>query len=708
SHPSLDVPNIAAQPPVGALVADEARTAAVASAISRQASEAEVVRQATFERDGKVVEAAPGGSPTTGLELAARYADDLNEDATVSQRSEDAPERLTAAAEALELVLGQRPEAEGLYRKAMRLEGDSRQAYSSLRRLHRAQGNWRTVAQLFDQELKGSDEPTRRAQIQLLTRVLTRTRTEAGITRVGPEHLPEHLPATYNRLMIQLQASKALADRDVEQALRLRRALARPDADIQPPRQISPDLDAGWSDPNSGDALPIVSTAAASDEDAADRTAPNTSSDDEVSESSVADVLAAPNPYPEDPEALAAFQEWTWSEANLRRFLLDDPTEAMNLLLEVFASNRRDPELLDSLAELLTEHGDWERLRSVLTSAVDEGCATSADYEALASLLERRYRDLPAAIEVLKASIVRYPSDPVLARRLAESLTIQRDADSLIDALGNLLNVTTTPADRADLLWRMGRLFDQETCMTSAAIEVLHEAIAALPHHGPTLRALGRIYLRQNNLYGLADLYEKELAAPGQPPEAWRRHYQLAELYELRLHNNLAALRHYRQVLSLQPAFRPALDAVVRVLSLEGDWEELTGLLIELARANLSRRNLRWELLEQAARICEERLGDDAQLHTILTMMVSGDAEASTTTGAFAAMARLYTRRCQWEELISLYERQAGFVVDSDDAAVFFWRCGRVAEAELGDPRRAEDYYRQALTIVPDFVSALG
>ena len=60
-------------------------------------------------------------------------------------------------------------------------------------------------------------------------------------------------------------------------------------------------------------------------------------------------------------------------------------------------------ELLEALGELLIEQRDWDRLRAVFESAIDAGTAAPVDYDALANLVESRYRDVQGAAEVFHA-----------------------------------------------------------------------------------------------------------------------------------------------------------------------------------------------------------------------------------------------------------------------------------------------------------------
>jgi hypothetical protein len=183
-------------------------------------------RVAAVERDGKIVRGQPELLTQSGAAVAEAYVADLLEDVAVQPRGPDAAARLTAAGEALELILDRKQEAEALYRRAIRGDAGCDQAHASLRRLHRALGNWRVVAQLLEQEMEALADGPRRAQLALMLELLARTRAEA----VGHARKPllfggAALSPVYQDLKTLLEASRALSDRKVDEALRLRQRL---------------------------------------------------------------------------------------------------------------------------------------------------------------------------------------------------------------------------------------------------------------------------------------------------------------------------------------------------------------------------------------------------------------------------------------------------------------------------------------------------
>src|SRR5699024_6135311 len=74
---------------------------------------------------------------------------------------------------------------------------------------------------------------------------------------------------------------------------------------------------------------------------------------------------------------------------------------------------------------------------------------------------------------------------------------------------------------------------------------------------------------------------------------------------------------------------------------------------------------------------------------------------------AFAALGRLYARTEQYQKLIELNLREIELINDEEEEAVLRQKCAEIAERHLDDLELAEQHYREALRVLPDFLPAL-
>lgn len=225
--------------------------------------------------------------------------------------------------------------------------------------------------------------------------------------------------------------------------------------------------------------------------------------------------------------------------------------EATGLLEEVRGNDNLDGDLGQFLSSLYFELGERAKANALFETfeSMEHTDAMSA-----AMLQETVSASPKGADDVLESMIRREPEDWTalrarethLERYIDREGSVEKAGESLIDVLNLQLEGPLSTQERVTKLTRLGRLYECEAGLEEAAAEVYREALGLEPDHVPALRALGRLYARRDNWAGLADLYEREIANMAGAPSVWRRHFQLAEIYRVRLENAVRALEHYR------------------------------------------------------------------------------------------------------------------------------------------------------------------
>jgi tetratricopeptide (TPR) repeat protein len=424
----------------------------------------------------------------------------------------------------------------------------------------------------------------------------------------------------------------------------------------------------------------------------------------------VLDALAESPGLPPELRRATSLTSAVW------RIALGRTEEATELLLS--RVSLREPELLDALCLALFARDRFDQALDVLDRVVGSHKASLAKLDAgaallYASLLDARREALDEAERVLAAQPAQH--DVVLLAARAALIERQlhvgvEDQDqraalcaTLIEILNARLECAPAAHERVHLLLQLAALYEREVHDEAASAEVLREALALAPDHPGVLRALGRVYARQQEDEQLARLCEHEIAQLGGPQLAWRRHMQAAELYERRLRRADDALRHYRAVLAARPCYLPALKGACRVMESVGRWAELAELLLSTIPHTASTRQ-RLYMLDKVAEIAEHRLRNDevacGAWEEILRL-------CPTHPTAYASLARLYVRLSRWDDLLVLTEQELEQVEDADEQADMCIRAAQIAQEKLGDAARAEILLRRANAILPGYVPAI-
>lgn len=275
--------------------------------------------------------------------------------------------------------------------------------------------------------------------------------------------------------------------------------------------------------------------------------------------------------------------------------------------------------------------------------------------------------------------------------------------EMLIQVLNLRLDVTPSDDECVSLLLRLGRLYEEIPGADDAAAEVYREALQLAPTDPAVLRALGRIYSKNSSWEQLAALYEHEINVLRDEPSVWRRHFQVAGLYEQRLQDGRAALEHYLEVLASRPHFLPALKATARLMEQTEQWIALADLFLSRVSTTTSTRQ-RLYMLDKVAEIAEHHIEDDnvaiGAWREILLL-------SPEHPNAYASLGRLLARAHRWRELVELNEQEMGRIEDTEELADLYLRNAGILERKLEDLEGAEECYRRALEMLPDFLPAL-
>ncbi len=381
--------------------------------------------------------------------------------------------------------------------------------------------------------------------------------------------------------------------------------------------------------------------------------------------------------------------------------------DSRHLLDELAQRGVLSGDLDDLLVSLCFESGDRQRAFDVLRSTASDRCRHVEHAVPLVMMHDVTDSESSTGRNIIREATEERDDWTLL--RLHEAFCdsameqTQRAGSELIDVLNRRLEGPLSSSERVNILTRLGRLYEVEAELEEAAAEVYREALSYDPQHVPALRALGRLYTRRQNWKALADLYEREIATLGERPGAWRRHFQLAELYEQRLERPERALDNFLIVLDEKPHYLPALKSSARILGGLGRWTQLADLFLRMVDSAPNRRQKLY-LLDKVAEVAEEELQNYEVAIGAWRETLEIDPD---NPRAYTALGRLYAHTHRWEELIELNDEELQLIDDPEEQAAILLRNAQIAERHLEDVEGAEAYYRKTLEIIPDYLPAL-
>lgn len=369
------------------------------------------------------------------------------------------------------------------------------------------------------------------------------------------------------------------------------------------------------------------------------------------------------------PEEIAALHAVQRSAERAGRF--KDLIEALELEAERTIDRRRKLELYHRAGEVAeTELGDDAHAIAIFKRLVELDRSYAPGYASLGRLFHKAGRT-EELLETYKAELRLLPKGPSLAA----------------------------------LLFKMGRLYEEQLARDEDAIHAYRRAVEADPGHRAALRALER-KLAGKGLYDeLVKLLEAELATLQDEALRARVAFRIGEVYENRLRAPEKALAAYEQALAADPEFGPARDGRIRLLSEARDYKRLVE---ELEREAQAQRDPRLAIaaLLRVGEVWRDDLNDPGRAIRAFEAVVERDP---AHLEALLALEALYAERGAWSALANVYSTQARVLADPGARVGALRELGRLrASGKLEDADGGRQAFDAILQLAPTDVGALA
>ena len=403
-----------------------------------------------------------------------------------------------------------------------------------------------------------------------------------------------------------------------------------------------------------------------------------------------------------------------------------DPREKASLLLDkghvLEGLGRKDEARAAFTASLELDRTQGAVLRALMNQSVDDG--RHADLEALleraanhaegdpahraalvvrrAQLVERELEQSDRAIELYETALrldAKAPGALAALKRLHHDSRRWRD---LIRVLTLEADLTEDPAVRTAALYRVGRLHAERLGNRNEALAALERATTAAPNDPAILSELARLYERAGRYDALAEALRRVVQSVKNPRERLGMLHRIGALEEHRLGRLDAAIHWYEAALSIDPGYRPSVQAVASLHAANESWERLVQLhLAEAAACNDPSRRAAChvrvaELLEHLGKI------DEAieQHEKALTAQPEQPA-------AFKALTRLLAAGGRHRDLLEVYDRAIAQARDVEHKIAHLFKVAAIHEDTLGEHAQAAQVYRRVLALESAHLGAI-
>ncbi|MFZ5468467.1 MAG: tetratricopeptide repeat protein [Myxococcota bacterium] len=359
---------------------------------------------------------------------------------------------------------------------------------------------------------------------------------------------------------------------------------------------------------------------------------------------------------------------------------------------------------LRALGRLYAQDGRWDELVRMYraeaeTAPLPEQAA--ALVHKIGELYEQKLSNTQEAIasyqEVLTLSPTYFPAARALARILRE----QGDWERLVDVLRVEAAGRTDPVERANTLFQVAAIWEDQLGQPDQAIESYQEVLRLAPNHSTALRALERLYTAKNELREQVTILDRQ-SQTGQSAAKIAAYLKLARIYFDLKNEPARAAQCCEAVLAIDPANLAALATLARIRA--NDRVRRAEIKERLAEAVVDPR------LTTAFRLSaafDQELAGGRSSSSTKTAALLQDLKTAGDDTAGPALEKALRAAHDWTWLAALYQARLSGMSDPLERQALLLRLAELHESKLEDLDGAATFYEQALETEPSLLPAL-
>jgi tetratricopeptide (TPR) repeat protein len=276
-----------------------------------------------------------------------------------------------------------------------------------------------------------------------------------------------------------------------------------------------------------------------------------------------------------------------------------------------------DVESRETLSEMETL-ATRARLHGPFVAALEKGAVEASDpdlqaelWSAAAQLLEEPLGRPDEAIEAWRSVLNSRPDDDSAFFALERLFSGAARSAELVETLEHHLEVTIDAEQRKAMAKRVAVLYEDALKEREQAVRAWEKVLEIDPNEIEALESLAQLHLAGGSFRELAEVYARklELTPPDRKGERRMLLMLSARLYEAELSEPDQAAAELRRVLDENPGDEEALANLDRILTAEGRFTDLVE-VVDARAAGARDQAARTELAFRAARLVETELSD--------------------------------------------------------------------------------------------------
>ena len=388
---------------------------------------------------------------------------------------------------------------------------------------------------------------------------------------------------------------------------------------------------------------------------------------------------------------------------------LGDAEGALVLYCRALREYPGDEDARREAARLAEVTGDWLTLvqayNTVLTSSQDGELRRSVSIE-LASVQRQRLEDDAAAEQVYQLVLGEIDAaDADALTGLSELYQAQSRWQELVEVLARLTAVCYEDAERIVLLYRQGRLYEEQLADIDQAVVQYEAVIDHDPFHAAALERLAEIHEARGDWNALYIVCESQVQNAEQDAAQAALYVKLARLAGEQLERPDDAIDHWNQVLELRGEDTDALRALEGLYASQESWREFADVCERQLTLLNDEPQRELELLVRLGQVYGDQL--DRERSAIEKWQLVLGIEPDHLE-ALWALRDLNERTDDPAEIARTNERLLSLMTEDDERGLELWRqLGRLYQESLDNPEKSIDAWANVLRYAEHDVEAI-
>ncbi|MCB9531627.1 MAG: tetratricopeptide repeat protein [Myxococcales bacterium] len=384
---------------------------------------------------------------------------------------------------------------------------------------------------------------------------------------------------------------------------------------------------------------------------------------------------------------------------------LDDPTEAVESYKMVVRLDDTDVEALSALERIYESSGQWRELVEVLGRKAEstyEPAAIVPLHFRIGELWQGRLGQPERAVAAFNEVLSHDPGHRGALSAL-EMLYAGLDKwDRFLGVLDAQLALAKSSEERIDIFAKQALVYEQRFDDVDAAVGAHLNILSIDPKDLEAITSLERIFTDQERFSELLETFERHVHATTDVAEKTDVLCRMAQVQVEQMDDAYSALETYKRVLELDPRH---IDALARSGALYENVEqhrEAVSAYERLAGA-IADASTQLRLVFRAGQLLADPIGDTAAARLRFERCLEIDPDFGP---AMEALERIHTESGDWARALSMIQAQIDIARDLQTRSALMVRMGQIHERELGETKRAQQLYEEAIELEPSNVAA--